>query len=282
MNKMADNILAIVVIYNKELLKSETLISLGDDCEHERITLDLFIYDNSNLKQKTDQLKGFNIVEHFYNGKNLGVSTAYNKGVEFARSRNKKWVLLLDQDTFFQKGSLKEYLNNIVCDADINLFSPIIKLKNGLIFSPFKKVFKRGIRLRKVEPIRYLLSDFSPVNSGMLVKISSFVEAGGYNDKVKLDFSDIEFIKRFSKINKEFKVINTLCIQDFSNDEVNIENLNVRFAFFCDGVKNCHREFFFEDFQYFVIVLIRMTMLILKTKSFSFMKTFYKSYIKKK
>lgn len=280
MNSLIDKILAVVVIYNKDLSESETLISLGTDIDKENSLLDIFIYDNSNQKQKTDDLKGFNVLKHFYDGKNVGVSAAYNEGARFAKCKNKEWILLLDQDTSFEIGALKEYLIDIEHNLDVNLLCPIIKVKNGTIFSPFKKVFKRGMVLREVQPIRYSLRKYSPVNSGILVKIDSFLEAGGYNEKVKLDFSDIEFIRRFSKFNKVFKVIDTVCIQDFSNAETNVANLNSRFIFFCQGVKNCYRENFYEDFQYLLVVLIRMFMLIIRTKKIIFIDTFYKFYIK--
>lgn len=279
MDKSLEKILGIIVIYNKNLNNSETLNSLGKDLEAMGLEMDLFVYDNSSQKQVSYKIDGFNILNHFHNGINVGVSAAYNEGVKFAQNENKEWVLLLDQDTSFQKGAIAEYLDNINSYEYINLFSPIIKLENGSIFSPFKKVFKRGVVLREVEAKKYPLNKFSPVNSGILVKTSSFLEAGGYNEKVKLDFSDIEFIRRFSKFNKEFKIIDTVCIQDFSNDETNVTNLNVRFGFFCDGIKNCERNNLYEDFQFFIIVLIRMGMLILRTKKIIFIKTFWKCYL---
>jgi rhamnosyltransferase len=279
MSNIVDKILAIVVVYNKDLSESETLISLGRDIDSQNTLLDLFIYDNSNSKQRSYLSKGFNVVEHFYDGKNVGVSAAYNEGVKFAKSKSKEWVLLLDQDTSFEIGALKEYLDNIKHNPDINLFSPIIKLESGVVFSPFRKFFKRGVALKNVNSTKYSLKKYSPVNSGMLVKVSSFIEANGYNEKIKLDFSDIEFINRFNKFNKEFKVINSFCIQDFSNAEMDVRNLNVRFSFFCNGVKNCYRKNFYEDFQYFIVVLIRMSILIMRTKKMIFVKTFYKSYI---
>lgn len=280
MNNIIDKILAIVVVYNQDLSKSQTLISLGDDIQNEQSSLDLFIYDNSSAKRKDFAPKGFNVLAHFHDGNNVGVSAAYNEAVRFAQSIDKEWVLLLDQDTSFGIGALKMYLDNINSNPDVNIFSPIIKLENGSIFSPFGKCFKRGFVLKNVEPIRYSLKTYSPVNSGILVKVDSFTMVDGYNEKVKLDFSDIEFIRRISKYEKEFKVIDLICFQDFSNDDTNIENLNNRFAFFCDGAKNSYRKNLFENFQYLIVVMIRMTMLVKRTRNFIFIKTFFKNYIK--
>ncbi|PBJ13868.1 glycosyltransferase [Flavobacterium sp. ACN6] len=280
MDKMLDNFIAIIVIYNKELYRSETLKSLGEDLEILGLELDLFIYDNSANKQEDFKMKGFNIVNHFWNGENIGVSGAYNEGVKFANIHNKEWALLLDQDTLFENGAIFEYLKNINLCKDVNLFTPIIKIEDGTIFSPFKKVFKRGVVLKKVSPVRYSLKNFSPVNSGILVRISSFLEAGGYNKNVKLDFSDIEFIRKFAKYNKEFKVVDTSCIQDFSNSETDANKLNVRFDYFCDGIKNCERNNLYEHLQFFIIVFLRMGILIARTRKIIFIKTFYNSYLK--
>ncbi|MDR2270634.1 MAG: glycosyltransferase [Sphingobacterium sp.] len=280
MNNIIDKILAIVVIYNKGLSDSETLISLGADIVREGSVLDLFIYDNSAIQQSGASIRGFNILNHHFDGENVGVSAAYNMGAKYAKALGKEWVLLLDQDTSFFPGALKEYCKNVEENSEVNLFSPIIKLASGVIFSPFKKIFKRGIALKEVSPIRYSLKRYAPVNSGILVRVAAFEMAGGYNEKVKLDFSDMEFISRFSNHNDNFKVINTICLQDFSNDITDVEVLNRRFAFFCDGVKNCRRKNVYEDFQYFVVVLIRLIMLMVRTRKTRFITTFYKNYIK--
>lgn len=280
MNNIIDKILAIVVIYNKGLSDSDTLISLGNDIVREGSVLDLFIYDNSSIKQSETSIRGFNILNHHFDGENVGVSAAYNMGVKYAKTLGKEWVLLLDQDTSFLPGALKEYSKNVDENTEINLFSPIIKLANGIIFSPFKKVFKRGIALQEVSPVRYSLKQYAPVNSGILVRIAAFEMAGGYNERVRLDFSDMEFVRRFSKHNDSFKVVNTICLQDFSNDITDVEVLNRRFAFFCDGVKNCCRKNVYEDFQYLVVVLIRMIMLVIRTRKTRFVTTFYKNYLK--
>ena len=280
MNNIIDKILAVVVIYNKPLSASDTLISLGKDIASEGCIMDLFIYDNSSTQQDRITINGFKIVSHHFDGANVGVSAAYNLGVKYAKELGKEWVLLLDQDTSFFTGAIKEYLKSMEENPDINLFSPIIKLANGIIFSPFKMIFKRGIALSKVSSASYPLKFFSPVNSGILVRVTSFEEAGGYNEKVKLDFSDMEFVRRFSRYNEHFTVVNTTCLQDFSNDITDADVLNTRFIFFCDGVKNCYRKNTYEDFQYLVVVLIRMMKLILKTKKFTFINTFYKRYLK--
>lgn len=275
-----DKILAVVVIYNKKISDSETLISLGKDIDQNGFELDLFVFDNSPTAQNVEHIKGFKVVNHHFDGKNVGVSAAYNAGVDFADKMGKEWVMLLDQDTTFQFGAMQEYITNLREHEHISLFSPIIKLQNGTIFSPFNKVFKRGVTLRNVAAQHYNLNKLCPVNSGMMIRISAFNSVGGYNEKVKLDFSDVEFIRRFSRNYDYFKVVDTVCVQDFSNEITDIKALDRRYAFFCEGVKNCYRKNIFEDFQYLLIVLIRMMMLIKKTRRTRFIGTFYRNYLR--
>ncbi len=76
----------------------------------------------------------------------------------------------------------------------------------------------------------------------MLVKLEAFHEVGGYNEKVKLDFSDFQFIERFRKVYKTFYVIDIICEQDFSDDEISLPTQAKRFRYYCEGARNIEKE----------------------------------------
>ncbi|TBO43309.1 glycosyltransferase family protein [Pedobacter kyonggii] len=279
MNNQIEKILAVVVIYNTDLSKADTLKSIGKDLEENDMQMDLFIFDNSPNAQPLIDIRGFNILKYIHATENAGVSKAYNEGARFAETLGKQWLLLLDQDTSFDGGIINAYTNGILNQPDINLFCPIIKVKESIIFSPFIRKFKRGFAMKSVKPVRYPFVKFSPVNSGILVNLSAFLDAGGYNEKVKLDFSDLEFIERFRKFNLEFQVLDSEARQDFSNDIQDITRLNSRYKFFCEGAKNCDKKNLTERFQYLVVVFIRATMLVKRTRSLIFYKTMFTNFI---
>lgn len=279
-NDMIDKILAIVVIYNKEIIQSDSIMSLNADLVGINKKLDVYVYDNSLAPTNLPELEYINFVSYNHDDSNAGVSRAYNEGVKYAYSIGKEWVLLLDQDTKFMEGTIESYIQSLYTHPEIKLFCPLILLSNSVVFSPFKRRFKRGFSLKDAKFGKYDLRRFSPVNSGMLVNVNSFVECGGYNNAVKLDFSDLEFIERFSKKNDIFLLVKAKAIQDFSNNETNIDSLNRRFAFFCQGARNCKKYTLFDKIQYLMVVFVRATMLTIRTKKATFYVTFYKEYLK--
>jgi hypothetical protein len=123
------------------------------------------------------------------------------------------------------------------------------------------------------------LSKYSPVNSGMLISTTDFIEVGGYNEKVKLDFSDFQFIERFRKRNNSFFVLATSFQQDFSNDENDLFILNKRYISYCSSAANCQKSSLLDHIQYLLVVLVRGIMLAKRTRSLVFFKTFYKFYL---
>lgn len=107
MNNIIDKILAIVVIYNKGLSDSETLISLGKDIVREGSVLDLFIYDNSAIQQSGASIGGFNILNHHFDGVNVGVSAAYNMGGKVCQGIRQRVGLVIGSGHFFLSWGIK-------------------------------------------------------------------------------------------------------------------------------------------------------------------------------
>jgi len=277
-NQFINRVLAIIVVYNKNLKDSDSLKSIGSQIPTNH-KLDLIIYDNSPQPQLVHSFEGINIIQYVHNSSNVGVSKAYNDGAELAKQLQKEWILLLDQDTLFQDDLIQNYFQAVNDNTQINLFCPIIMLKNNKIFSPFRRVLKRGAVMKEISSKPYAIKNFSPVNSGMLIRVFNFFEVGGYNEKVRLDFSDLQFIEKFEKKNKWFFVINSFALQDFSNEEVDVLKLNTRFEFFCEGVLNCHKSSLLDDLKFFLVVFIRATSLFIRTKRTIFYKTFFYHYV---
>lgn len=277
------NIVAVIVLYKTSYLESVTFQSLVRAMQGFDQILDVVIYDNSPkpaVSVREFSHKNLNIY-YQHDPVNSGVSKAYNFGAKYAKGIGlKNWLLLLDQDTSFEADLLVKYLAEISRYPDIRLFAPILKLEDGMVFSPCKFMFKRGFRLKEVNPGILSLKHISPVNSGMMIGLKSFFNCGGYNENVKLDFSDFQFIERFKKTESHFCVINAVGYQDFSNAETDVDKLNLRYAFYCDGAKNFEKPIFVDHVQFFIVAFMRALTLSLRNKRLVFFKTFYNSYIK--
>ena len=241
-------------------------------------SLDLFVYDNSYHSQNIKKHAGINIT-YWHDNQNSGVSKAYNTGVAHAKRHQKKWLLLLDQDTTLPCTILEDYEKAIIKNPEVQLFAPILYLNNGRIFSPCTYRFKRGFYPEKMTPGIHSFDRLSPVNSGIVVGVDAFYKAGGYNIKVKLDFSDFQFIERFRKIYPSFYVLDVKCQQDFSDDEVSFSVQQVRFGFFCEGARNIEKEGLWDWVQYNTVVFLRALKLCFKYKSPNFLKTYGNTFL---
>jgi rhamnosyltransferase len=277
-----NEILAIVVLYNSKLNGSKTILSLNKSLELSDNFLDVLVYDNSPFKmeERKDFLYKRLNIHYVHDSTNSGVSKAYNYGASYAKKiSGKKWVLLLDQDTTFSTDLFFKYSEALKNNPDIKLFAPILMTANNIIFSPCRFYFGRGFPLKKVFAGLMTFHNISPVNSGMLIDLDEFFCAGMYNEAIKLDFSDFQFIERFKKKQSKFVIVDSVAQQDFSNNETDIHTLNKRYSFFCAGAKNFEKLNLFDDVKFLLVAFMRAVTLSCRTKSLIYFQTFAKFYL---
>ncbi|NQX55240.1 hypothetical protein HQN86_16580 [Pedobacter panaciterrae] len=242
--------------------------------------MDLFIYDNSPLAQEII-LKDSDIwtVNYTHDRLNPGVSKAYNEGAKFALTLKKKWILILDQDTRFPLTLFNEFSNAICLYPNSKLFAPILKSRD-IIVSPTIYRFNRGFSPKSIVPGIHDLRKFSPINSGMFINLNLFFNADGYDENIKLDFSDFVFIRRLCKIISEFVVLNVTCSHDLSSSDLQpLASAEFRYKSYCEGAKLSARNLK-ERIILLVVCLIRGARLGLRYKSFTFLTLFGKCYLR--
>lgn len=237
---MLNNLLVVIVLYKTKLNDSLSFNTLINSSGFTKGEISFYIYDNSpEQNQKFHLSDNINVFyEKDYN--NSGISSAYNKAAEYAKSKDMEWLLLLDQDSsipydFIEKleDSINKYKNQV-------LFAPILK-HNNLVLSPCKFEFMKGSAMKMVSPGITSLKDISIFNSGILVKTSSFLIVGGYNEKVPLDFSDHSFVHRMKKNISEFVIMPIEINHQLSSFSNNYDVILRRFVQYCQGVLNYHQ-----------------------------------------
>jgi GT2 family glycosyltransferase len=276
MTTLSNSLLIIVVLYETFLEDSESFQSLKQSIYPES-PLDIIVYDNSAKPQELPQNSPFKLT-YIHDSRNSGVSRAYNHGATVAEERRREWILLLDQDTSIPPQFLDHYGKAISENPGINLFAPVLRLSSGLIFSPFAYKFHRGFHIKEISEGIHSLYKFAPVNSGMMIRVKAFMECGGYNEKVRLDFSDFQFVRRFRKIYPEFFVLNTSFLQDFSDKAVSMETHQGRFRFYCEGALAIEKENWMDRVIYAVIVFARASSLSIRFKTTKFLGHYFKYY----
>ena len=275
-----DSILIVLVLYKCDLETSDSFQSIEACFTSTKANADIFIYDNSpqQLDIILDRYE-FNI-HYVWDASNPGVSKAYNEGFSFGESNGKKWLLLLDQDTKFEPDFLIKYYNAHTSSPDISLLAPILRLESGEIYSPCKYKFPRTFILERVDSGITDIKNLSLLNSGMLIGLNIFQAVGGYDDRLKMDFTDFEFIDRYRKVENTFIVVDTIGIHGFSGFQDELDASLVRFNRYCQSfiVLSLIYPNFFEKLKLIIVVLVRAFKLSFKFNFFGFTTIFLKHY----
>lgn len=271
------DILLVIVLYNERLENSQSFKSLYDL----KSSIPLFVWDNSIVAQH-NQTEFPQNIKYVHCPENYGVSFAYNRAAEYARLINISWLLLLDQDTIFPIGALELYEKSIDLDKRINIIIPQVKISEGRYISPVKRNIL-FLKPQRLVPNGYVdISEYYFINSGIAIKRKLFELVNGYNEQVKLDFSDIEFIHRLRKIKNEsvvMFVLDCICLQSFSNQEQSLSQKLKRFELFCQSLKYCSRENMSDRIVLFFIVFKRAISLSLVSLTFEPLFVLFKKYL---
>lgn len=270
------SILAVIIIYETDVVTCESYKTLEESAKDCDTSIDLVIYDNSkNPYHKLHLLNSdFFKVHYYHNPANGGVSAGYNYASRIAHEH--QWLLLLDQDTSFPSNSLAKYIEGILTAGNaINLIVPILDSGHGY-YSPFKLIFGKGVIWKSVMPGVYSLDNKGVLNSGILVKNSAFAAVGGYNEKVKLYFSDIDFIRRFRQNFNSMLVLNLICHHDLSDiSRVDEPTALRRFKTYCEGGFFASENDKWFRFQISVTIFLRSILLTYRYRTIKFLVKYF-------
>ncbi len=274
-----DDILLIIVLYNISLVESPTFMSLTKSlANYPEKQVDLFVYDNSPVSIYQNEILNNWKIHYIHDPSNPGVSKAYNEGFKLGKKLNKKWLMLLDQDTQFAVNSFSKYSEAIEHNPNLSLIAPILISENRDIYSPCLYRFKRGFPLKNIQLGLQEINNKSVLNSGLLIRVDMFEKVGGYNENLKLDFSDFDFLDRYRKLNSSFYIIDVECVHDLSSTEDDLNKALKRFNRYCISAKILAKVNF-DTFILMGITLFRSYKLSIKFKNISFIWTFFKSLL---
>ncbi len=236
----AREVLAVLVLYGRTLGESITFRSLEEGLRRVGERLDLFVYDNSAVASHPAPAAGWEI-EYRHDPTNPGVSRAYLEGARFAAERGKRWLLLLDQDTRFPLEAITVYADALRRYPTEVLFAPVLRAGVRIV-SPCAYRFPRGTPLRTIATGLQDFSGKSVLNSGMCISVAAYLDVGGHDPRIGLDFSDHEFIDRFKRRHERVRVLPLECQHGFSGElRSGVDAGLQRFRFFCLGVRYASR-----------------------------------------
>lgn len=259
-----DELLVVLVLYQKGLLESvayKSLSVMGD--------FPFLVYDNSPQPHDVPPVAN---ITYLHNPMNAGVSKAYNTGAALALEKNKKWLLIADQDTVFPPTLFSDYSSAIENNSQMNVFAPTLYDSKGIV-SPFQLRWGKGSRIKEIKPGMYSYGKFKIINSGMLISIAAFTKVGGYDERFPLDYSDIRFSDRLYMNDPNFGLIPSRCQHNLSatNEVRNVFAETDRFKSFCKSVR-LYKEVSTQFVSPAWVILPRAIKLCMRLKDLGFLK----------
>jgi GT2 family glycosyltransferase len=275
---MTGKLLAIIVLYKVNPLDSPTYQSLLLAVKAVNSVLDLIIYDNSPESVFINNESLLNIT-YIADCKNSGISKAYNIASRIALERNKEWLLLLDQDSIMPNNFLEVLINSIKHNSSQVVFAPILK-QNNIILSPCKFNLMKGRAFKNLNYGSLPIKNIAILNSGMCVNLKAYLQIGGYNENVNLDFSDHYFINQVRKKYSSVFVIPAVIKHELSSNSPNEETVFRRFNQYCIGVK----AFLKSEKSYNILffwTFLRGVKLFVRYKKMKYLTTFFNIFYTK-
>jgi len=271
------NILLTIVLYKQTLWECNTYQTLIKNNSQ----VPLFIYDNSPQSQHQQSEFAQNI-KYISNPSNPGLSHAYNKAMQHALEHGYKWMLVLDQDTKFPPNFLVHYNQAIEqTKSEIGIIVPNVRINNNLFMSPTKIKFHISHPSETKSTGALCSIKHTAINSGMLINIDMMNKLGGYNEQVTLDYSDYQFVNKYSKHHSHFYAMDVECFQEFSNEVQNNTQKLERFNIFCTCIKACDKYNISDKLAFFILVFKRSLSLTLQTRKLTPLIILINKYIKK-
>jgi GT2 family glycosyltransferase len=186
-----EQVLFVIVLYRQRPRNSKALESLEPLMKKYPDKVSVFVYDNSEAA--VSDLRG--IRYYFHDAKNPGVSRAYNCAFAYAKQNKFRFLLLMDQDSFFPESIFDSYSHAVAQHPDVEVFAPRVNDQQNF-YSPFRLAGGRGTPLPKLKSGVHALIETKLINSGLLIGVTTFEKCEGYDERFPLDFSDIVFCDR--------------------------------------------------------------------------------------
>lgn len=283
---MLHSTLIVIVLYNCSIEKSVTFNSLLDALHTYKPSqpIDVIIYDNGPVGESyhaPTQYSTLLTLTYLLDLSNPGVSKAYNVAAKRAIDMGKKRILILDQDTNMPQDSLCKYAQALDQWPNSTVYLPILfNSDTQQIISPCRYFFKRGSLLSSITPGTHSWKGRNALNSGLLIDLSAFWHVGGYNEQVRLYFSDFIFIDRLKKCYPSFTAVDTILLHQLSStDYKNISFALRRFELYCKGSREASNINTIYYPMYSVTIFLRSLRMCQRLKSTKPIRIFMKYFL---
>jgi len=188
---------AIIVTYHPDFdLLRQQLVMLSDQVS-DMLIVDNTGYDMVNSWVKLQAIPG---VAVFANSKNLGLGAAHNIGIDWAKTKGYKYVLLLDQDSIPERDMVFQLMHALILlekeGKNVSAVGPLCRdMKSGASF-PFRRFGWFNTRRIFCDGKRDLIAVDFLITSGSLIPLKALTTTGGMNEDLFIDHVDTDWFLR--------------------------------------------------------------------------------------
>lgn len=254
----------VIVNYNKDIMKSKSIISLNEVAKKNLDSVKIFIWDNVKKKENLKKLEeNFSFKNFEYKGveENYSLSEIYN--YTFEKYKNKvDYFILFDNDSIIEDKYFIELENALKKNKNIDLYLPTVVV-NKVIVSPARMLFFKGSYLKDIKVGEKKAKYTTAINSGMVIS-NNFIVKENYSYDVRLKFygTDDYFMKKYREKREKIYVFNYKMSHELAinNTEEDYEMKKWRFKDKVNGVRICHSDTICK------MLIIELYIFILKIK----------------
>nr|WP_258923231.1 glycosyltransferase family 2 protein [Klebsiella aerogenes] len=223
---MRHEILVITITFNPEIVCLNTQID-----QLKKSNVDILIVDNgsTNSTEISHLLKQspVSVTLHLFET-NVGIATAQNWGINYARKQRYKYVLLMDQDSIPSNGMVDTLFRALQQHGDAAAVGPVFIDHHGSRHARFIRV--EGLRINKtLEPDKSgCVSVDHLISSGSLIPLSVFDYIGDMDDSLFIDYVDVEWsLRARSQGLRCYGVLNACMVHSLGERRVSIGSRSV-------------------------------------------------------
>lgn len=211
MNDFKEEICIIIVLYKSTIDNCLTYNTLKNNIVNINIDYKIIIYNNyPEIKINEDK----NYILHVA-AENDKLAGAYNYALNYSIKTNKKWILLLDQDTEITTDyliKLDEFLRSKY-DTNTVAVIPILIYANEIL-SP--KIISPVWWHFPISKVGYHHDRITAFNSVTLINVSFMQSLGGFSREYPLDMLDYWYFNKIYLQKKLVYVLNTEIVHNLS------------------------------------------------------------------
>lgn len=216
-------ILVLMVVYNKKITETVTYNNLIK-IKKKLPQLYVVVVDNSTLEYHNENTAFPGDVKYIKMNGNAGLSKAYNTVLNYEINdfNQNDLLVFLDDDTDVNINYFKELIKDCDLNKETDIFAPIIKGQNNVIYSPNSSNFFKNNLISNLSDINKI-KKYNAISSCMAVRFKVFKNYR-FDERLFLDEIDQKFFDDQRRLKRKFSTLNIIINQNFHQRNSNLKS----------------------------------------------------------